>query len=94
MAMGPAEYAAIVAITGTVVGGIVRPLCKWLTVRTLAAKARPEDLPKIAEALHPPMQLRPVRPAEGKRALTTDPAKDPDATREPSDVREGNLHGL
>ncbi|MGW7534869.1 hypothetical protein [Amycolatopsis sp. NPDC054798] len=61
MATGLTEYAAIVAVIGTVIGSIVRPLCKWLTVRTLAAKARPEDLPKIAEALHSPLQLRPVR---------------------------------
>jgi len=76
MALGLTEYAAIVAVTGTVVGGIVRPLCKWLTVRTLAAKARPEDLPKIAEALHPPMHLRPARSAEGK-AASPHPAEEP-----------------
>ncbi|WP_406630083.1 hypothetical protein [Amycolatopsis sp. WGS_07] len=89
MAMGFTELAAIVAVVGTVVGGIVRPLCKWLTVRTLAAKARPEDLPKIAEALHPPLQLRPMREkAASSRRAVGEPAAGP------PEVREGNPHGL
>ncbi|WP_162834447.1 hypothetical protein [Amycolatopsis circi] len=49
-----AEVAAIVAASGTLIGSIARPLFKWLTARTFAAKALPQDLPKIAEALHDP----------------------------------------
>lgn len=57
MAIGPTELAAILAASGVVIGGITRPVCKWLTARTFAAKARPEDLPKIAEALNPPIRF-------------------------------------
>ncbi|MFE3172161.1 hypothetical protein ACFXPA_15200 [Amycolatopsis sp. NPDC059090] len=49
-----AEVAAIVAASGTLLGSIARPLFKWLTARTFAAKALPQDLPKIAEAIHHP----------------------------------------
>ncbi|MFJ1766277.1 hypothetical protein ACIOD2_38510 [Amycolatopsis sp. NPDC088138] len=40
------------------VGSVVRPLCKWLTAKTLVSKARPEDIPEIAKALHPPLDIR------------------------------------
>jgi len=58
MSAGLPELAAIVTASGIAVGSVVRPLCRWLTARTLVAKARPEDIPAIAKALHPPLDIR------------------------------------
>ncbi|MEA5359447.1 hypothetical protein VA596_07875 [Amycolatopsis sp., V23-08] len=58
MAAGLPELAAIVGASGIAVGSVVRPLCKWLTAKTLVSKARPEDIPEIAKALNPPLDIR------------------------------------
>ncbi|MFB9683996.1 hypothetical protein [Amycolatopsis plumensis] len=58
MAAGLPELAAIVMASGIAVGSVVRPLCKWLTAKTLVSKARPQDIPEIAKALHPPLEIK------------------------------------
>ena len=58
MAAGLPELAAIVTASGLAIGSVVRPLCKWLTAKTLVSKARPEDIPEIAKALHPPLEIK------------------------------------
>lgn len=58
MAAGLPELAVIVSVSGIAVGSVVRPLCKWLTAKTLVSKARPEDIPEIAKALHPPLEIK------------------------------------
>lgn len=58
MAAGLPELAAIVTASGLAAGSVVRPLCKWLIAKTLVAKARPEDIPEIAKALHPPLEIK------------------------------------
>ncbi|MCR6481214.1 hypothetical protein M8542_00120 [Amycolatopsis sp. OK19-0408] len=63
MAAGFPELAAIVTASGIAVGSVVRPLCKWLTAKTLVAKARPEDIPEIAKALHPPLGIKRREPS-------------------------------
>ncbi|RSM43365.1 hypothetical protein DMA12_19120 [Amycolatopsis balhimycina DSM 5908] len=54
MSAGLPELAVVIIA----VGSIVRPVCKWLTAKTLVSKARPEDIPEIAKALHPPLEIK------------------------------------
>jgi hypothetical protein len=58
MAAGLPELATMVMSVGLGVGSIVRPLCRWLTAKTLVSKARPEDIPEIAKALNPPLEIK------------------------------------
>jgi hypothetical protein len=52
--IGPTEIVAV----GVALGAVARPLFRWLTAKTLAKRARPEDIPEIAKALHPQVELR------------------------------------
>ncbi|NBH08717.1 hypothetical protein [Amycolatopsis sp. SID8362] len=58
MAAGFAELATVITAGGIALGAVVRPFCRWLTARTFVSKARPEDIPEIAKALHPPIELK------------------------------------
>ena len=58
MSIGPEGWAAIIAAAGVAVGSVVKPFFKWLTAKTFVAKANPEDVPKIAEAMHPQVEFR------------------------------------
>ncbi|GHG41113.1 hypothetical protein GCM10017567_73240 [Amycolatopsis bullii] len=76
---GVAELVAILAGSGAALGAMTHPLFRWLTARTLTAKARPEDVPRIAEALHPPMQLRLNRSTQVEAVSGPSLSDEPDA---------------
>lgn len=57
MAAGAVEVASIIASCGVAAGAVVRPVCRWLMTRTYVNKANAEDVPAIAKAMHPQVEL-------------------------------------
>ena len=60
MSMGP-EFASILMSSGAVLAGlgaVARPFFRYLTEKRYVDRAEPEDLPDIAKALHPQIELR------------------------------------
>ncbi|WIV60648.1 hypothetical protein [Amycolatopsis nalaikhensis] len=60
----------VVFVISVVVGAAsaaIASYCKWLMVKALVAKAKPSDVPRLAEAVFKPEIRRPVERVEAAR---------------------------
>ncbi|MFB9926454.1 hypothetical protein ACFORO_41825 [Amycolatopsis halotolerans] len=61
MSIGPSEVAAIAGAVGLALSRVARHYFRWKTAKAFVEKAKPEDIAKIAEAMHPEIPIRASR---------------------------------